>query len=63
LFRYRNAAQSAGSILVRAASPEDVAARLMEESDKAKENGPQYALLTATNELRSWQYRTPDYGP
>lgn len=30
-------------------SVEDVAARLMEESAKAQENGSQYALLTATN--------------
>jgi hypothetical protein len=30
-------------------TPEETAKRLMEESDKARENGQQYATVTATN--------------
>ncbi len=38
-------------------SVEDVASRLMEESDKARENGPQYAMNTVTNAAAAVQRR------
>jgi hypothetical protein len=40
-------------------SVEAVASRLMEESAKARENGQQYALLTATNAAAAVQRRQP----
>jgi hypothetical protein len=44
--------------LDRGKSVEDTAARLLELSSKAKENGQNYALLTAQNALKAIQRRT-----
>ena len=45
-------------------SIDDVAGWLMEESEKAQENGQQYALTTATNATAAVQRRAQqEYGP
>jgi len=43
---------------------EETASRLMEESAKAKENDPQYALVTATNAAAAVERRQrPEAAP